>query len=95
LLFLASSTEFALKGAEEEAVIRAISSVLGTRMWNAEDTATFKNLLRDVFPNSVRPKSGIQKYEDGFVKAIEEQMRQENLVPSESMLNKVSFLAAE
>ena len=47
-----------IKAGEEEAIISAVNLILGAKMANSEDTATFKNILRDVFPNSVRPKSG-------------------------------------
>jgi hypothetical protein len=56
----------------------------------AEDTARFRTLLRDVFPQSARPKSGSQNYSPHLVAAIEEQLQQDKLQSNQEFINKVS-----
>ena len=82
---------FEPKGGEEEAIIQAINLILGSKMATTDDATAFKNIVRDVFPNSVRPRSGVQRYSSMLVNTINEQLRQENLQPTQEMVNKVLY----
>ena len=74
---------------EEASLILAVSLVLGPKMAAAEDTARFRTLLRDVFPQSARPKSGSQNYSPQLVSAIEDQLQQDGMQSSQDFINKV------
>lgn len=79
---------------EEEAVISALSLVLVPKMATKEDGEKLKGLLRDVFPNSARPKSGAQqKYSPLLMSTIQEQLAQHNLQANPEFVNKVGMIS--
>ena len=59
-------------------------------MQTTSDLNQLRNMIRDVFPSSSRPKSGTPVYPPKLVAAIEDEMRQDNLQPTQDGLNKVS-----
>ncbi len=80
---------------EEEVIIKAISIVLSPKMANSNDTSVLKNVLRDVFPQSARPKSGNLGYKKELMQALEDQMRLENLQVSQDLVDTVRLLSGK
>ncbi|XP_064648692.1 dynein axonemal heavy chain 6-like isoform X2 [Lineus longissimus] len=76
-------------GREEYALIYGLMNALSPKMQNENDALQMKNLIRDVFPQSTRPKSGVMSYDPGLVSAIQEQMAQDNLQATTEHVNKI------
>ena len=74
---------------EEAVIVQALSVVLLSKMEDATDVAKLKSLIRDVFPNSVRPRSGLVEYDPDLVSAIQEQMKQDKMQATPGQVNKV------
>ena len=74
---------------EEAAIVAAFSTVLAPKMEDAEDESVLRNVIRDVFPMSSRPKSGTQKYDPDLVSAIQEQLVRDRLQATPEHVSKV------
>lgn len=75
---------------EEGCVIQAILAVLSPQMENAEDGVKFRNILRDVFPNSARPASGTGRHSSTLINGIKDQLHEDNLQDTNDLIEKVS-----
>ena len=65
--------------------------VLMAKAETQEEEASMKNILRDVFPQSSRPKSGLPGPRKELLKAVEEQLAQDRLQPNKHMVDTVSW----
>ena len=74
---------------EESSIIESLKKRLLPQMVNADDQQRLRNIIRDVFPSSARPKSGIQAYSQTLVQTIRDQMKQNNLQVTDAYLLKV------
>ena len=70
-------------------MIETLKKRLLPLMATGEDQQRLRNMIRDVFPSSARPKSGIEAYSSTLVQAIKEQMKQNNLQINDAYLLKV------
>lgn len=77
---------------EESSLIKAISLCLISKMENMEDAKTLKNCLRDMFPQSSRPKSASLGYPRKLVTTIEDHLKEANLQVSQDLVDKVCLL---
>ena len=68
--------------------------VLMAKAETQEEEASMKNILRDVFPQSSRPKSGLPGPRKELLKAVEEQLAQDRLQPNKHMVDTVSWSLA-
>ncbi|XP_013418883.1 dynein heavy chain domain-containing protein 1-like [Lingula anatina] len=74
---------------QEFAIVYAINTTLIPKMADQDDIALLKSLTRDVFPQSVRPKSGVLGYDPDLVSAVQEQMALDNLQATQAHVNKI------
>ncbi|XP_074658718.1 dynein heavy chain domain-containing protein 1-like, partial [Tubulanus polymorphus] len=75
---------------EEYAIIYGFVNVLGPRLdSDAGSMQQFKELMRTVFPQSSRPKSGVQPHDPVVMSAVQEQMARDNLQVTSEPINKI------
>ena len=75
---------------EESSIIESLKKSLVPLLTSADDEMHVRNLIRELFPTSARPKTGVDAYPPSLVTCIKNQMRQNNLQHSDVMLLKVT-----
>ena len=73
---------------EEHSLVYALKSIILQSLEGEDDVSVFNSILRDVFP--VSSKSAVDYGYDGqLVKAVRDQLREDNLKDTEEILAKV------
>ena len=74
---------------EESSLIESLKKRLLPQMTTPDDEMRLRNMIRDVFPSSARPKSGVLAYPPALVQFIKDQLKQNNLQCADAFLLKV------
>ena len=78
---------------EEYCIIYGVVNVLTPRLDTSTDHDQFRSVLRAVFPQTARPKSGTVSHDPALVSAVQEEMARSGLQATPEHLTKVrSFL---
>lgn len=78
---------------EEQSIVQAILDLLQPQLETEDDITAFLNILRDVFPVSVKSKSQSGQYQDTkLLNAVRDQLNEDNMKETQAVMDKVILL---
>ena len=75
---------------EEQSLVQAILEILKPQLESEDDIALFLDILRDVFPISMKSKTQSGQYQDTkLLNAVRDQLNEDNMKETPEVMDKV------
>lgn len=75
---------------EEQSLVQAILEIMQPQLETEDDISVFLDILRDVFPVSMKSKTQSGQYQDTkLLNAVRDQLNEDNMKESQEVMDKV------